>query len=79
MIAAPQSSEQIRNDFIAAPEIDPKDIPKMFRCGFQVVDEQLKGKKELLEVWNEYKPFLVFLTSKVEACIKKHGESEAER
>lgn len=79
MIAAPQSSEQPRNDFNAAPEIDPMDVPKIFRCGFKVVDDQLKDKKNLLEVWNEYKPFLEFLTSKVEACIKKNGESEAQR
>lgn len=79
MIAAPQSSDQTIHEFNAAPEIDPKDVPKIFRCGFKVVDKQLKGKKELLEIWSEYKPFLEFLTSKVETCIKKHGESEAER
>lgn len=83
MAAAPQSIEHDwlhpKTEFNDSDEINPKDVPKIFRCGFKVVDNQLKGKKELLEIWNEYKPFLELLTSKIEDCIKKRGESQAEK
>lgn len=78
--SAPHASEHTKKDFKASDEFDvPKDVAKIFKCGFQYVDHELEGKKELLAVWSEYKPFLEFLNSKVEACIKQHGESEAKR
>lgn len=77
---APQTSIHTKKDFEASDEIDvPKDVSKIFKCGFQYVGDQLKGKPELLDIWNEYKPFLEFLISKVEACIKTNGESEAKQ
>lgn len=78
--SAPQPPVHTKKDFKVSDEIDvPKDVSKIIKCGFQYVDDQLKGKIELLDIWNEYKPFLEFLISKVEACIKKYGESEAKK
>lgn len=79
MIAIPQSSENRKNDSNETVEIDPKDVPTIFRCGFKVVDEQLKDRIELFDIWNEYKPFLEFLTNKVEGCMRKYGEAQAEK
>lgn len=78
--SSPHASDHTKKDFKASDEIDvPKDVPKIFRCGFQYVDVELKGKKELSDIWSEYKPFLEFLNNKVETCIKQHGQSEAKR
>lgn len=85
MVASARQSSELTadltaKDFQSAYESDvPKNVPNIFRCGFQVVDGQLKGKTELFEIWNEYKPFLEFLISKVDTCIKKYGETEAKR
>lgn len=76
VVSAP--SEHTKKDFKSTFESnEKKDVPLIFRCSFQVVDDQMKGNESLLEIWNEYKPFLEFLTGKVEACIEKYGESEA--
>lgn len=78
--SSPHASDYTKKDFKASDEVDvPKDVPKIFRCGFQYVDVELEGKKELSDIWSEYKPFLEFLNNKVETCIKQHGQSEAKR
>lgn len=79
VIAVPQLSEPRKIDDDPGDEIDAKDLPSIFRCGFNVVDDQLRDKAELFEIWIEYRPFLEFLTNKVEGCMIKHGESQAER
>lgn len=79
-----QSSEfqlelQNRDSNSNTVEIDPRDVPKVFRCGFKVVDAHLRDKLDLFDIWNEYKPFLEFLTNKVEGCTRRYGDSQAER